>query len=1776
MKKLHLTLLTVLALAGLCISSTAYAACDDPVGAEGDQIYNPTHKIMQFCDGDKWVGMARAPAAAGGSGDNFGSHIAEEDLDASSFKIINLGAPVDGNDAATKAYVDSLTGTNEQDPQVGIITDGKWCTSSGTLVNCETNSPETPPGLFIAAHTLPNNIVPGTATTTAWTARTLNKVFYNNLAGASLASNAITLPAGTYYIDATSPFWGGIMAQTRLVNTADSTVLMYGSYETHETPSTIRGTFTLPSGGAVEVQYYANNNSGANDLGRDLESGVDEHYTVVAIKKVSDGVIADREPTTCGTYTTGKACPGATDPAQHLFSLASAGLTQNQCTTACQETGASCCTYISGTAGCYGSTGTDFDPGTPPVTYSSTLCGAGGSGDTEACILASATSGFATDGTYVYALGLSKLKAYSFVNGIYTEIASINSSGIRVTTGDGKIFVADAQILYAYTFNGSTFTAAGSVTVPGGSTIYDIHFGTSSLFVVTAGTTNALRGYTHSGSTFTAAGAFTGFTGSPRGVWSRGNSPVFVKETGGNTLRAFTYILNSFAAAGTYGSCGGSGDVWGDNNYIYAGCNTNGVRALTHSGSTFSLVSTYDPGTVWDVWSDGAGTVYIASDVGIEKLSFNGSAFTKISGYPSFGEPDRVTGNGSLVLGRINSGDEQGIREIGCVEACASGNGDGTACMKAGGVLVNGTCWFLGAANAACNTTCTNAGGTYNASGPTQSFAGSGGSNANCQTILDALTAPGTGASANISNTMGCYVNGTTRQRGTTATGASTTLSNSRRACACDITDPGPGLSTTTCATMGGTWAGDDPGGPSCFFLGAASASCDTTCTGKGLLYDESTKDYAGSSGDNSNCFTVLSALNAPGTGIPSAQNDGPVGCGVAGVLGTRVRSTTAPTTSAATVAFFRRACACQAPALACGNSPTGGKGYFVLTNAGGAANMGAWPGAKNMCLSKLRGYDWKGKDTAVINSTSVKPFLCTDEINDNSLCGDPLPDEEYSFAVMGSPSTGGTSFTTDSSGRAPANTTSWSGATYFGGNYTYWTNRKNAGTSSLWDSAPPGGVLSCVDWTSTSGMQWAGTGTSSATDSDRWTGNMAACTSTTPRMICVVDPAEESTNTDCTVAGGVEVGGGCWFFSGMTENCSATCALYGGTYNALTMSYAGSSGSDVNCNAVMDALQMSPGLSTGTTANAAGCHINSNGDRLRGTTATTDVANVSGGGRACACTPPPMADTDTECAADGGVPYGNACWYLGASAANCTSTCSAASGRVYDPATAYAGGDTGHFNSCTRVMNLLGQSGTANTNYSSQHYGCAKNISTNNMGMGTSATTEAASAANVQRACACKKPSGGGGGSTCSGPNGWTWTMGTTPATTWAPVLAYGNNIFVAGNYGNGLSSTNGSSWTARTHPVRANSIVYGDKFVAVGGGVNSGSSANRVMHSTDGISWTQVAASQSNEWTSVAYGGGLYVAVASNGTNRVMTSTTGTSGWTNRTAAEANSWSSVTYGDGKFVAVAANGTNRVMTSTNGTSWTPQRAPASGWTSVTYANGKFVAVANTGTTRVMTSPDGITWTGQTIASKQWKTVIYGNGYFLAGAENDGSAISTSSSTDGVTWSTPETTVSPGYGNEGVWISLVYGANKFVRFIHDENDGSYIVHTTSCGASGGGSPEDKCVDAGGKWIVSMNACYFWDSVTGGQSCNAVCGDAGGTCNLAKTVAIGSGGSNADCNTVLNALSVPGSSTTAYPGAQPIGCALVSSTTTRYRYTGSATTCAGSIASMSRACACDLP
>ncbi len=258
------------------------------------------------------------------------------------------------------------------------------------------------------------------------------------------------------------------------------------------------------------------------------------------------------------------------------------------------------------------------------------------------------------------------------------------------------------------------------------------------------------------------------------------------------------------------------------------------------------------------------------------------------------------------------------------------------------------------------------------------------------------------------------------------------------------------------------------------------------------------------------------------------------------------------------------------------------------------------------------------------------------------------------------------------------------------------------------------------------------------------------------------------------------------------------------------------------------------------------------------------------------------------------------------------------------------------------------------------------------------------------------------------------------------------------------------GDTWTVQT-PASVNdweSVTYGNGLFVAVSSTSYGASNNKVMTSPDGVNWTIRTNPVDNWWSSVTYGtvsgSPLFVAVAYDGSgNRVMTSPNGID-WTSRASAANNIWTSVTYGNGLFVAVAQSGSgNRVMTSPNGIDWTSRdSAVDSNWASVTYGNGLFVAVAWTGDgNQVMTSPNGITWTSQSIPSAvSWQSVTYGNGLFVAVASNGAVASQVMTSPNGITW-TSQTAAA-----DNNWLSVTYGGGLFVAV---SNAGMYYKVMTS-------------------------------------------------------------------------------------------------------------------------------
>jgi len=132
----------------------------------------------------------------------------------------------------------------------------------------------------------------GTATSGAFRTRDLNTVKLNTISGASLATNQITLPAGTYTIEASAPAYRCDVHAVRLQNITDAATTLTGTSEVTEqagaivtTRSHILGTFTIAGSKAFEVQHRVQTTSAGSGFG--IANGFQaETYTIVKIQKV--------------------------------------------------------------------------------------------------------------------------------------------------------------------------------------------------------------------------------------------------------------------------------------------------------------------------------------------------------------------------------------------------------------------------------------------------------------------------------------------------------------------------------------------------------------------------------------------------------------------------------------------------------------------------------------------------------------------------------------------------------------------------------------------------------------------------------------------------------------------------------------------------------------------------------------------------------------------------------------------------------------------------------------------------------------------------------------------------------------------------------------------------------------------------------------------------------------------------------------------------------------------------------------------------------------------------------------------------------------------------------------------------------------------------------------------------------------------------------------------------------------------------------------------------
>lgn len=225
---------------------------------------------------------------------------------------------------------------------------------------------------------------------------------------------------------------------------------------------------------------------------------------------------------------------------------------------------------------------------------------------------------------------------------------------------------------------------------------------------------------------------------------------------------------------------------------------------------------------------------------------------------------------------------------------------------------------------------------------------------------------------------------------------------------------------------------------------------------------------------------------------------------------------------------------------------------------------------------------------------------------------------------------------------------------------------------------------------------------------------------------------------------------------------------------------------------------------------------------------------------------------------------------------------------------------------------------------------------------------------------------------------------------------------------------TSNGSTFNSTTLP----SSTTWTKVRYVGGMFIALASDGTAASSADGTSWSSITMPSASAWSDVAYGAGTWVAVAI-GTNATAYSTDGIT-WNAGTLPSSGDWSAIAYGKGRFVAIDSTGNS--TTSTNGTTWADLTVMTTPMASLTYGDNKFVAVATgAGATGTAVSFDGSTWLVGSLQAADWQDIEYAQGIFFAVASGTANA---SMSKDGIHWDTVD------LGNSTTWCSVSFATTS--------------------------------------------------------------------------------------------------------------------------------------------------
>jgi hypothetical protein len=206
--------------------------------------------------------------------------------------IRTLGSSIDTttkalNPSTTLGDIEYRSSTANTNTRLGIGSTGNVLTVAGGVPTWAAPGGSSTFAVFRDERTTDS----GTFTSGAWRTRNLNTSQFNNITSASLSSNQISLPAGTYLVEGSAPVWVVGTHQTRFENITDSATEVLGQSiyadpsGNNANPSIISGIFTIAGTKTFEFQHRCSNTSADVGFGIGGNWGT-QIYASITITKV--------------------------------------------------------------------------------------------------------------------------------------------------------------------------------------------------------------------------------------------------------------------------------------------------------------------------------------------------------------------------------------------------------------------------------------------------------------------------------------------------------------------------------------------------------------------------------------------------------------------------------------------------------------------------------------------------------------------------------------------------------------------------------------------------------------------------------------------------------------------------------------------------------------------------------------------------------------------------------------------------------------------------------------------------------------------------------------------------------------------------------------------------------------------------------------------------------------------------------------------------------------------------------------------------------------------------------------------------------------------------------------------------------------------------------------------------------------------------------------------------------------------------------------------------